>query len=368
MKYVPASPNFVFEPITTPNKNIQSYFMKSDQSYYTDESLKYPKYGSSGEHIQILIDNGTVQICGKRYDVDFFDDYRLNLGKYKIASRCLDEVYSLLFNDIKRRKAAPPLREDSPLCDRPVTKKEQVSLIIGDFFGRSEILSFIDIVINQLGFKVVIVLPISLCMSFDLNQNYCSFVYKSGFSFIDDFALVDTFVCSPGSQGLRNSVKADDEDFAEEFSRLSVIDPRLKYSCDECGQKEECLEKVQAHIAKEHGEGTYYFYEGLLGEDIHKSMSECFHSRIRYLFNKEKCEKIAKKTFCVGVDFEGAERVPLEKVSGDGSAHNADHYEVALRGAQTFVTLEVAKDLWMTDHEWRNARLRALKEKLLFYI
>lgn len=327
--------------------------MRSDQPYYANES-RCPQNSSL---TQILIDDGLVQICGKRYDIDFFENYQPNLGKYKIASKCMDGVYSLLFNDIKRRRAVRT-DGDTPLCDRSMCREEQVALIVGDFFGRSEILSFIDIIINQLRFKAVMVLPISLCLSFDLNQNYCSFVYKSGFSFVDDFALVDTF--RNGTVGAK-SVKADDEDFAEEFSRLSVVDTRLRYSCDECEQKEESPEKIQAHVAKEHGEGAWYFYEES-PEDIQK-MNEQFQSRIRYLFGREKREKISRRVFSVGVEFEGTERMPARE---DGT--HTDHYEIAGRGAQTFSSLDVARDLWMTDHEWRNARLRVLKEKLLFYI
>ncbi|ELA42622.1 uncharacterized protein VICG_00374 [Vittaforma corneae ATCC 50505] len=102
----------------------------------------------------------------------------MNIVKYKSIQKCLDNIYSLLYSELKRVS-----QEYENIKNRTVP----IQLIINDFMGRSDIISLIDIVLNQLGFKAIMILPLSLCLSFHLNQNYCSFIYKTGFSFVDDF-------------------------------------------------------------------------------------------------------------------------------------------------------------------------------------
>lgn len=345
MKFVPTNTNFVFEPITTPNKNIQSYFMRSEQSFLTLENFKYLAYPSTDPPIQLLITDGVFMVDGFKFDHDFILENRLNIVKYKFTQRCLDGIYSEIYDELKKVPVT------SVNYTGIKTKTVPVQLIVSDFFGRSIIVSLIDIVLRQLGFKAVTVLPLSLCMSFHLNQNYCAFIYENGFSFVDDFCLID--MCDmydmPQNEKSFPKIRLDDEDFAEEYSRLVVLDENLRFSCDECGQKEDTEEKMNAHIAKEHPEGTFFEYHRSTDFPVN------FTDRMRYLFNKEKFEKISKKLYSVECNFEGSEKI-----------ENA--IELAISGAQLFSSLEISKELWMTDHEWENGRLRVLKEKLLFYI
>lgn len=339
MKFTPVNSNFVFEPITTPNKNIQSYFMRSEQSFFTPESLKYPSYPSSEPAVQFLILDGFIVVNGKKIEHDFFFNSKMNITKYKFLQRCLDGIYSTLYSELKEMS-----QDHESLKHRTVP----VQLIISDFMGRSDITSLIDVILNQLGFKAVMILPVSLCLSFHLNQNYSSFIYKAGFSFVDDFCLVDACEVSPNG-GSYARIRLDDEDYAEEYSRLTVINENLRFSCDECGEKEDTEEKINSHIAKEHGSGSFFEY------NRKDNIADNFNDRMRYVFNREKYEKISKKIYSVDVDFQGAERI-------------GNVIEMAISGARLFSNLESSKDLWMTDHEWRNVRLRVLKEKLLFYI
>lgn len=351
MKYVPVHQTFTFDPITTPNKNIQSYFMRNDQSFYTRDSLKYPAYGCSGRFLQIVIDSEFIIVQDQKHKVDFFNAYALNLEKYKTGQKCLDSIYNLIFQDIKSRESS----------SETVSKDDQVQLVVGDFFGRSEIVSFIDILINQLGFKVIMVLPVSLSVSFSLNHNFCAFLFEEGFSLIDDFALIDSFVDvkketnSSDLCNFRSPTRVDDEDFAEEFSRISVVEGKFKYSCNECGQKDETVDKIQSHILKDHKHGTFYFYE----DPYSGSRTEKLHKRMKYLFSTEKYEKIAKNIICVEAN---------EKLDNNTQISREECLDLAIKGAQVFFNLDASKDLWMTEHEWRSVRLRALKEKMLFYI
>lgn len=361
--------------------------MRSDQSYYTPEQFKYPNYGYGEKSIQIVIDFDFLIIHGKKYQIDAFKNGIVNLEKYKSRQKAFDSIYSILHSDIIRRREECCLKsqedgdfkanlddtepeklksKDKENSDKDViTKEEQVQLIVNEFLGRSSIVSLIDIIINQLGFKTVMILPISLAASFDLNHNYCAFIFQNGFSFVDDFALADSHadLCFSGELSADKILQAkpetivDDEDFAEEFSRMCVIEEKMRYSCNVCGQKDESAERMQSHISKEHTDGTFYFYD----DPFSGTRMEKFEKRMKYLFNTEKCEKISKNIICVDVNRD-------EFYIGSLFIDYSDYIAMAIKGANTFVNLEISKDLWMNDHEWKNVRLRILKEKLLFYI
>ncbi|KAM0679852.1 hypothetical protein GINT2_002024 [Glugoides intestinalis] len=340
MKFTPTNVNFVFEPITTPNKNIQSYFMRSEQSFYTPEELKYPAYPSKELPIQFLIADRQFLLNGVLVEQDFIVNSKMNIQKYSTIQKCIDGVYTLIFNHLKK------LTSDGSF-DKVKKRLTPVQLIISDFFGRSDIVALIDIVLNQLGFKAIMILPLSLCLSINLNQSYAAFIYDHGFSFIDDFCLIDT--CCMQETADYPKIRPDDEDFAEEYSRLTIFDENMNFSCDNCGHKEDSEEKIKLHIQKEHCDATFFQY-------IRKSdFSSNFADRMKYLFYGEKLEKISKKIYSINCTFDGAE-----------SIENLN--ESVLAGAQLFSTLDFSKELWMTDHEWRNVRIRILKEKVLFYI
>jgi hypothetical protein len=337
MKFNPVNSNFVFEPITTPNKNIQSYFMRSEQSFFTPERFKYPSYPSQDAPIQLLLLDGIFQIDGVEIEQDFLMNGKMNIEKYKSIQKCIDSIYGLIYNELKTHNS-----------DNIKKRMVPVQLIISDFLGRSDTIALVDVVLNMLGFKAIMILPISICLSLHLNQNYSAFIYKSGFSFIDDFCLINTYEVSE-TNSTYPKTRLDDEDFAEEYSRLSIIEENLNFSCDCCSQKEDTEEKITNHITKEHQTGTYFKYEKT------DDFASNFNNRMRYLFNKEKYQKVSKKIYSIETDFEDALKIENGR-------------EMAILGAQFFFNLDSSKDLWMTDHEWRNARLRVLKEKLLFYI
>lgn len=342
MKFIPTNSSFVFEPITTPNKNIHSYFMRSDTSHYVPESLRFQ---SSEDPIQILIIDGYFVVSGSKIEQDIVVNSRMNIEKYGSIQRCSDEIYRVLKNTMSLN-----LKELN-------TRVSPVQLIVSDFIGRSDIILMIDIIINQLGFYAISVLPFSLCLSFSLNQCSCCFVYSTGFSFIDDFCLIDNCDVIEDSYV---KTRIDDEDFAEEYSRLDYNKQLLeiegrRYSCDECGQKEDTEEKIRMHISKDHsGVEDVSFFEYAVRDNMIDNLKD----RMRYIFNKEKYERVSKKIYSVGgLDLEGLEYTAVE-----------DPVETAILGAQVFSGLEVSKELWMTEFEWRSVRLRILKEKVLFYI
>lgn len=340
MKFTPTNVNFVFEPITTPNKNIQSYFMRSEQSFYTPEELKYPFYPSTELPIQFVIADGHFLLNGVLVEQDFIVNSKMNIQKYSTIQKCIDGIYKLIFDYLKC------LPNDGS-SDKVKQRLTPVQLIISDFFGRSDIVALIDVILNQLGFKAIMILPLSLCLSINLNQSYAAFVYDHGFSFVDDFCLIDA--CCMLETVDYPGIRPDDEDFAEEYSRLAIFDENMNFSCDNCGHKEDSEEKIKSHIQKEHSDATFFQYV-----KKHDFIAN-FADRMKYLFYGEKLEKISKKVYSINCTFENAERI--ENLT-----------ENALAGAQLFSTLDFSKELWMTDHEWRSVRIRVLKEKVLFYI
>lgn len=356
MKFTPTNQVFVFEPISTPNKNIQSYFMKSEQSFFTSEEFKFPNYAVSESIVSFFIGNNHFYIDETKVEQDCFVDDRFNVEKYGSRQKCIDLLYLILNSEIKRKNEMQTTVTDQ-MDSKNITNLSQntkisqdfrVQLIFGDFMCRSDILAIIDVLLNSLGFKSIMILPLSLALSFYLNQNYSAFVYKNGFSFVDDFCLIDSFDFYPRNERY-TKVLVDDIDFAEEYSRLTILDDTMIFSCLECGLKEDNEEKIISHSTKEHTMPSFFKFER--SEDF----VETFSNRMKYLFKKDEFEKVCTKVYSIDIDFPQAEKI-----------ENA--IDLAIAGAKLFSNLEISKELWMTDCEWRIARLRILKEKLLFYI
>lgn len=354
MKYVPKYQELIIETVTTANKNIQGYFMRTDQSYYVPELCRHihgqPNSDTSQLCIPIIIDNARIQINTDVIETDIFTNCAYNIDKYETYNNCQDKLYSILYQKLfkSETKYGIPVGDDSstPLGtgDKFNPGELSIQLIFCDFIGRSDLISIIDIFLNHMNFKEIILFPLSLAISFSLGQNYCSFIYPMGFSFIDDFMLADSF-----SPEITRRCNLDDEDFVEEFSRLKPLDETQKYVCVECECREGSEEKINVHIEKEHPGGTFFYYTDS------SILRESYDNRVKYLFGREKATKIMSRIFSIGTNFAGA--TPIE-----------DIYTLGIRGAQLYSALECSKDCWMTAKEWQSVRLRVLKEKLLFFI
>lgn len=333
LKYTPKYQETVIEPVTTANKNIQSFFMRTDRSYYVPEMFRYPQYCSQDAPSLVVIDDGYTAVyktaaekigeeregvlVGCRFDTD-------GTGK------CRDKLYSII---------------RSQIGDRLVPRDSFVQLLFCDFLPRPDLVDAIDILLNEIGFKGIMVLPLSLSASFALGQGYCAFAYPHGFSFVDDFMLADSFRMGEAA----TAPHRDTEDFVEEFTRLRALDDAMRYSCDTCGLKESTEERIKSHVGREHEGGTYFHY--VPGA----TPSEAFENRLRFLFAEERAAKIRQCVYSVGTEFGGA--TPVDGI-----------HSLAVRGADLFRRLECSKECWMTDREWQAVGLRVLKEKLLFFI
>lgn len=333
MKFEPENKEWIYEQLTVANKNVQSYFMKGEQSFFVPEEHKYPLYASEYDPVQILVDQDSVYFEGECINSSIFKNSRFNLENYKNSrSLCFDNLYKILHEKTKNLQHK--------------TDELFIQLIFSDFMQRSDIIAVIDILLNQLRFKGIMILPLSLSISFALCTSHCAFVYENGFSFIDDFMLEDSFVCNSSMQ---NYLSVEDDDYAEEFSRLKSLDDNQKYSCRQCTYKEDTEAKISAHIEKEHKVGTFFYYEN--SGDFEQS----FKNRLNYLFPSEKAEKVSQTIYAVDCEYEGAIKLN-------------NYVELSFTGAAYFRELDSGKEIWMTDKEWQSARLRILKEKVLFFI
>lgn len=345
MRYHPEYEEIVIEPVTTANKNILSYFMRTDKSYYTKPEYVFPLYNTELPYLRIVVNNGEIAIeaDGLEFSIKQIDSIiqnKYNIEKYGTKTHCMDKLYLAIYNFIN--EINDKLINNNLLRIEP--SKMFVQIIFCDFFNRSLILSIIDVLLKELRFKAIMLLPLSLALSIGKNINNGSFVFNDGFAFVDDFVRVDAYV--PGEEEV---IVADDQDFVEEFTRLQLLDSSTRYSCDSCEHKEELEDKMKAHVEKEHSEAGYSLYS------TGGSIKDEFWSRLRYLFGKEKGKRISENLYAIGTEFEGAE--VLE-----------DYYAIAITGARRFAALECSKETWLTDIEWNEWRLRLLKEKVLFYI
>lgn len=340
MRYAPRYQETVVEPITTANKNIQSFFMRTDHSYYVPEACRHPQYCSLSPPVLVVLDNGYIAVyktaeerIGEREE-GILKDCRLNTSRFGSARKCKDTLHSMVREQIDGR----------------VDPKESfVQFLFCDFLPRSDLIAAVDVLVNEIGFKGIMVLPISLGASFALNQAYCVFAYPYGFSFVDDFMLADSFRTGKRVSPETQPPCRDDEDFVEEFTRLKALDDSLKFSCDACGFKEHSEERIKAHVTKEHENGTHFHY--VPG----KTPRETFENRLRFLFTEEKAARARQCVYSVDTSFDGS--TPLDSV-----------HALAVRGADIFRRLDCSKECWMSDKEWQAVRLRVLKEKVLFFI
>lgn len=365
LKYTPEYSQNVLTPITTPNKYIQSYFMRTDQSYYVSSSDRH--IDNNNLSTTVIIDNNIIYVDDIKIETDciFSNSFKNCGGNYDVGISVMrDKIYSILLDGIKQSISKNNMNDN---C----IGNYSVKLIFSDFFGRSTIILLIDIFINQLGFKEILLLPLSLSLSMALSVNNCAFLYKNGFSFIDDFVLVDSHIFKDtvksdtkdisGNCVNTERIIADDEDFVEEFSRLKPYDDSVKYSCLECSVQEISEERIIMHIEKEHSGKEPVSALWFLYTDS-DNYETAFENRIKFIFSAEKASKIKSNIYLMDTDLN------YNKESFEGAIPVEDIYGTASKGLELFAALECSKDCWLTAAEWRATRIRALKEKLLFFI
>ncbi|KAL6120899.1 hypothetical protein NUSPORA_02292 [Nucleospora cyclopteri] len=359
------------ETLTIPNKNINSYFDKKDETFVISPNYKFPSY--SFEVATILLTNDFLVIK--------FKDEEKIVKILEYENFCQYEAFlarTIRDNLIERQNTS---NEEGEIKKIKHTKNKPnhdlfIQLIFDSFMGRDDLIAHVDLFLNTLQLKGIQLLPTSICIALHLKQpNVCLNFMKEeeseGFAFVEDFTMIDSYLLGNKKRISDNFVKhdkynkviADNEDFAEEFSRLKTMNPDCNFSCRKCDTKEESEKAISKHITKDHkhlfGKTKdisddlikQYYYE-------YKNMND-FSSRIEFIFTS-KMKKVENSTYYVELIDKGEDKQEKKQLEIS--------FASLIKAAEDFRNLETSKEMWLTDKEWERARLRLLKEKILFYI
>ncbi|KAH9411156.1 putative actin-like protein [Ordospora pajunii] len=360
------------EQITTPNKNVQSYFMRSDTSYYVDEGHRMASYRTDEPIVHVLVYGRRliVESMAESIDIDGFFDL-VNISTERFAS--LEEGLGWLGNRVVA--AAGRLGIDP--------KRSFVSVVFHDLLSRTEILGLCNLFINLLSFKGVLVTPYSLsqaicvvcpsCVVVNMYETYCTV------SLIEDFWVVDAMCVSEKiSKGF---MLQDSVDFVDEFNKVRIFEEKNIYWCDLCDQKGECLEVMRQHFDEMHASSAEchagrddHFRMHIMKYEESGDLCSRIYARLGYVLTKEKIKKIGSKVMVIK---HHECEVPEEEL-GACLERLGTHTEIvvyeepmdeAILGVmERFSNLDCIKEVWMTDKEWNSVGLRVLKEKVLFVV
>ncbi|KAF7682792.1 Actin-related protein 8 [Astathelohania contejeani] len=361
-------------PITTPNKNIQSYFMKNEASYYINEKMKYASYKTPEDKIKILCMPGnTILLEGTSIDLqNFYFLYHFN-----------SKIYNSL-ND-----AMNSLNHKINISD---PRKTFLSLVINDGLNRSEIISLIDLFLNQKQMKGILLIPfsLSLCFHFSINNGIVINMQDgySVISFIEDCCVIEKEVFDV-SHNLKELFTLESVDFAEEFNKAKSDDNEKKiFLCELCDYQDSDDNKMISHIKESHLDATKCVCETY---DSEISLEEHILAHIKEKAEKlessdvienlmtmigrlsiEKRKKVISTVILVGsnenINNKIDEKFQANELSTKYLFVNENDIEASYNGANIFSNHECSKEIWLTDKEWQNVRLRILKEKVLFNI
>lgn len=360
------------EQITTPNKNIQSYFMRSDVSYYADEKHRMENYRGDEQVVHVMVWGSRLVVECEGVDLgDFFRLTGMNTGRFG----GLEECVGWLGNKVKE------------VLDRLgiVGKESFVSLVVHDLLSRTEVLALCNLFINVLLFKGILVTPRSLSQALGTLSPNCVVVnlYErhTTICLVEDFWMLDGVSVSEEREQGFNLI--DSVDFVDEFSRVKVYEEKNVYWCNKCDHKDESESRMEAHFgsvhggdvechpgvdAKEHARMHTRMYEE--GGDIHEVIAK----RMGYVLSMEKMRKVGSKVVVFGCGGGGVSEERLRQVLGEYgvdaevAVYDDPSDDMILSVMRVFAELECAKEMWMTDKEWNGMGLRILKEKVLFII
>ncbi|TBU20303.1 putative actin-like microsporidial-specific protein [Hamiltosporidium tvaerminnensis] len=386
------------DQITTPNKNIQSYFMKSDSSYYVQDKYKYPNYKEETDNfLTISIPTQTALIGSSLFAFE-----KCNLENFYNQTNINSNIFTSLNFAIKYFDTRLVL---------PYTSLRDVhlSLCIPDFLTRSEIIALCDYFINLRNCKSILILPVSLSLCFSLNISNCILIMEFSdyftFTFIEDNCLVDKNIMFKNSstKKIKPFYIEDATDFVDDFNKMKLYENRSSiYSCNLCSYKNCVRGDTICHIKTEHivdsncqcGEviedldehvATHFIED--FGDIVDLKSTNILENIFFMIENDLSTEKIKKictnfiflrnfesnenfyENFCTNLQNEI--NTKLSKYDVVPKFHVLEDNSLSLlayKGTNIFSSLECSKEIVMTDKEWNSFRLRILKEKVLFII
>ncbi|ELQ75117.1 hypothetical protein THOM_1951 [Trachipleistophora hominis] len=197
--------------ITTANKNIHSFFMRTDISYFVKESECYPAYKKDDDRVLVLRmvdDEIEVHECE-----DSNDDYEYE-GEPEDGAEVESnaEAYNNLCN-LRIAKSVSKYRVDglfegnvlAPVSSTqllfklynnlPCLKDAFVCLVFKDTLRRSELLFLIHVMLNHKSGKGMLLLPESLAVCMSLTLQNALVIHNQGdatyISVVEDYVLTE---------------------------------------------------------------------------------------------------------------------------------------------------------------------------------
>lgn len=407
---LPFSSVYPIEGIQTANKNIYSYFMKNDSSYYVPQAYRYSSYKKPSDLTYIVVISKYISVTG---------DYLYRHNSNSIEIDCLigksiknlqkkKTVLSDLFKVIREIEYSLPGMEDIKASD------VFIGLVCPDGLNRVGIMNMVDSVLNHSGFKGILVLPMSLSVSLGLgisNSIYFSSTDRT-ISAIEDNCIFDTF-----TENMPSSTSLYGSDVVEEFLKKEEPSKQkdLELVCYMCNISFEIsefgmhfLNKHMIDIYKDQSESDKILHmcevkeEESKTEDIsHPTLFSAGKEMVSRISPIERYKKITgliilvtslANTSHIPVDSQESEIadqsagfnsttdiIPedtkiIQSIIADVTPQSflfvseSEKDKVAWKGLFALCSIEPGKDLWLTDKEWQAVGLRILKEKVLFPI
>lgn len=355
--------------VTVPNKYVQSYFLKTEVSYYTRDRYKFKNYCSATDRIvfccishdrAVLDDGRTAQLDG------FFENMFINKEKFRSAVAAMDMLGNFLSSMI-------------------VSKRETfLGLSFVDWLSRTELMSLIHVCFGSLQIKGLFLMPYSLSVAVSKGCSSAVVVHVydmfQSVAIIDDGCLIDKQRFCVKGFDFRTK---DEEDFVEDLSRKPGEQDML-FTCQIC-KLENTRENVLAHLKNAHfcesedQLSSAEICENLCVANDARKCQKSVASYVQSHISGAKADK-NKKSFSI-ILCNQTKKNPsafenIKKEIADGTAPEETCYVLelddcdkkALEGAVLLGTLDICKDLWLSDCEWQDFGLRVLKEKVLFHV
>ncbi|KAF9763732.1 hypothetical protein NGRA_1086 [Nosema granulosis] len=400
-KYKPKNTNCEkIGQINIVSKYVSCSYGRFDTSFYVKDQFRFQNYRKDEPILNIILDNTTLYINDQRISVkDIFDVSKFNTNKYKSIQQAIGDF------EIKIRKGLGDIKP----------KETFVAFIFNNTFTRSELVAIVDMFINILGFKGILLKPHALAVCLGLCVQHAIFinVYKKYTTvfIVDDYWLIDSFtVASETNPGF---TCVDDEDFADEYHKIKFTMDTTYYLCNLCDFRHSSYSKSMEHVRTTHTiqdkcECSCKFTEEQRRKKDKSHLSNTSNSQsdpsvprisdehIMVHLSKYRNEhldttkEIIKRLGLIYHNIEKLRRIGLKVHVNDPEQTNRlnteelvqrlgmfygnvnflnikeDTNDVISRGVEVFNQLELAKECWLTDEEWRSVRLRILKEKVLF--
>ncbi|KAI5188782.1 hypothetical protein NEMIN01_0150 [Nematocida minor] len=406
----PFSSVHAIEGIQTANKNIYSYFMKNDSSYYVPQCYRYAGYKKDTDILYIVVISKYTSTTG-----DFLYKHNSNsikieclIGKSLSNLQTKKTTLSDLFEVVREIEYSLPGMESIKASD------VFIGLVYPDGLNRVSIMNMVDCVLNHAGFKGILLLPMSLSISLGLGISNSVFFSSSDktISLIEDNCIFDTF-----TEGMESSTTLYGSDIVEEF--LKKEEPMkhrtVELVCHLCNQPFE-IGEFSMHFLNKHAINIYddkKYSDTMLQkcgikEEPEKQLepgpNDLLVAGKEIVYRMAPAERVKKITSAVilvtsqagttnthlntpegdaqdapaeTVSAVDIESIPedskqivsiIEDTSGSSFLYvsESEKTQVAWNGLFALTNIEPSKDMWLTDKEWQSVGLRILKEKVLF--